>query len=76
MTNGVTIEDVGEQRGVEAVVHDAVNQSPYLVVRPYGNSVLFNNLARSSHLRLQNVAIIRDGRYLKVNIKPIGPTAQ
>jgi len=47
----------------------------HLKVRPYGNAVLFNNLARSSNIRLGNISTLDDGDTVKVNVKPIGGEA-
>lgn len=66
MTNGITIEEAKSHRAVEKYVETA--DMSYLVVRPYGNCVLFHNLARSSNVKMGNVAI-EDGDSLRVHVK-------
>lgn len=69
MSNGITLDEAKEHRAVEAYVESG--DSRYLVVRPYGNCVLFHNLARSSNVKMGNVAI-EDERNLRVHVKPLG----
>lgn len=69
MSNGITLAEAKEHRAVEAYVESGDSQ--YLVVRPYGNCVLFHNLARSSKVKMGNVAIEGE-RSLRVHVEAIG----
>lgn len=69
MSNGITLDEAKSHRAVEKYVEDG--DSSYLVVRPYGNCVLFHNLAQSSNVKMGNVAIEGE-RNLRVHVKPIG----
>lgn len=70
MSNGITIEEAVQHRAVEKHVRDGTTE--YLVVRPYGNSILFKNLVMSSKVRLQNTAIEDGGDRLRVHVSSRG----
>lgn len=69
MSNGITIEEAKSHRAVEKYVETA--DMSYLVVRPYGNCTLFHNLARSSKVKMGNVAIEGE-RSLRVHVDELG----
>lgn len=71
MTNGITLEELHDHSAVREV-HERDRPWCYIKVRPYGNATLFNNLARSSNIRLGNVTTLDDGDVIKANVKPLG----
>lgn len=72
MSNGITVEEAKSHRAVERYVGE--DDLKFLVVRSYGNATLINNLARSSHVRLGNIAIhdADERPNLRVHVTPIG----
>jgi len=75
VSNGITLARLREYAAVREVVEHDGDVWAHLKVRPYGNAVLFNNLARSSNIRLGNISTLDDGDTVKVNVKPIGGEA-
>lgn len=72
MSNGITLSEARDNRGVRAVHDESDDKWLWLEVAPYGNCVLLNNLARSSNIRLGNISTVEEGDALKVNVIPVG----
>lgn len=59
----------------EAIAHSATKEyartesGGYLRVRPYGNCTLINGLAKSSQIKLGNIATEAQGKVLRVNVE-------